>query len=58
MIIHKRGASRMKAMSVYQIITAENATLVLSTNRKRFKWLNGMTPEGGNVPIQRSGDPR
>lgn len=53
----QKPLKQMRAMQACQAIIAGNTTL-LSTDRERFKWLNGMTPEGGNVPVQRSGDPR
>ena len=45
-------------MQAYKSIIPENTTLVLSTDSDLFKFLKGLTPKGGIVPAQRSGDTR
>jgi membrane protease subunit HflC len=35
-------------MQAYKSIIAENTTLVLSTDSDLFKFLEGMSPDGGN----------
>jgi len=47
-----------RTMQAYKSIIAENTTLVLSTDSDLFKFLKGITPKGGVVPAQRSGDTR
>ena len=47
-----------RTMLAYKSIIAENTTLVLSTDSDLFKFLKGITPKGGVVPAQRSGDTR
>jgi modulator of FtsH protease HflC len=47
-----------RTMQAYKSIIAENTTLVLSTDSDLFKFLKGLTPKGGIVPAQRSGDTR
>jgi len=41
-------------MQSYKSIIGANSTLVLSTRSDLFKFLEGMTPDGNHVPIQRS----
>ncbi len=47
-----------RTMQAYKSIIAENTTLVLSTDSDLFKFLTDITPKGGVVPAQRSGDTR
>jgi len=47
-----------RTMQAYKSIIAENTTLVLSTDSDLFKFLKGITPKGGVVQAQRSGDAR
>src|SRR6266571_2813195 len=47
-----------RTMQSYKSIIADNTTLVLSTGSDLFKFLKGMTPDGGIVPAQRSGGNR
>ena len=47
-----------RTMQSYKSIIAENTTLVLSTGSDLFKFLKGMSPDGGIVPAPRSGDTR
>ncbi len=47
-----------RTMQSYKSIIAENTTLVLSTGSDLFKFLKGMSPDGGVVPAQRFGDNR
>src|SRR6476469_1091727 len=47
-----------RTMLAYKSIIAENTTLVLSTESDLFKFLKGITPKGGVVQAQRSGDAR
>ncbi|MEJ2392972.1 MAG: protease modulator HflC [Gammaproteobacteria bacterium] len=39
-----------RTMQSYKTIIAENTTLVLSTDSDLFKFLKGMSPDGGSVP--------
>ncbi|MDA0748730.1 MAG: protease modulator HflC [bacterium] len=43
-----------RTMQAYKSIIADNTTLVLSTDSDLFKFLKGMSPDGGNFP-RRSG---
>jgi modulator of FtsH protease HflC len=45
-----------RTMQSYKSIIGANSTLVLSTRSDLFKFLEGMTPEGNRVAIQRSRD--
>jgi membrane protease subunit HflC len=45
-----------RTMQSYKSIIGANSTLVLSTRSDLFKFLEGMTPEGNRVPVQRSRD--
>jgi membrane protease subunit HflC len=45
-----------RTMQSYKSIIGTNSTLVLSTRSDLFKFLEGMTPEGNRVPVQRSRD--
>jgi len=48
-----------RTMQSYKSIIAENTTLVLSTDSDLFKFLKGMSPDGGSVPARvTAGDPR
>ena len=43
-----------RTMQSFKSIIAENTTLVLSTDSDLFKFLKGMSPDDGVVPIQLS----
>ena len=43
-----------RTMQAYQAIIAENTTLVLSTDSDLFKFLKGMSPDGAQVPLERT----
>jgi modulator of FtsH protease HflC len=45
-----------RTLQSYKSIIGTNTTLVLSTRSDLFKFLEGMTPEGNRVPVQRSRD--
>jgi membrane protease subunit HflC len=45
-----------RTMQSYKSIIGANTTLVLSTRSDLFKFLEGMTPEGNRVSVQRSRD--
>jgi modulator of FtsH protease HflC len=45
-----------RTMQSYKSIIGANSTLVLSTRSDLFKFLEGMSPEGNRVPVQRSRD--
>ena len=47
-----------RTMQAYKSIIGENTTLMLSTDSDLFKFLKGITPKGGVVQAQRSGDAR
>jgi len=47
-----------RTMQSYKSIIGANTTLVLSTRSDLFKFLEGVTPEGNRVSVQRSGDKR
>jgi membrane protease subunit HflC len=47
-----------RSMQSYKSIIGANTTLVLSTRSDLFKFLEGVTPEGNRVSVQRSGDKR
>ena len=47
-----------RTMQSYKSIIGANTILVLSTRSDLFKFLEGVTPEGQRVPVQRSGDQR
>ena len=47
-----------RTMQSYKSIIAENTTLVLSTDSDLFKFLKGMTPNGGVAPAPRPSDNR
>ena len=48
----------VRTMQAYKAIIAENTTLVLSTDSDLFKFMKGMSPDGGTVPRQGFGDNR
>jgi len=47
-----------RTMQAYKAIITEDTTLVLSTDSDLFKFLKGMTPDGGALPGPRSGESR
>ena len=47
-----------RTMQSYKSIIGENTTLVLSTGSDLFKFLEGVTPDGSRVSVQRSRDKR
>ena len=47
-----------RTMQAYKAIITEDTTLVLSTDSDLFKFLKGMTPDGGALPGRRSGESR
>jgi membrane protease subunit HflC len=47
-----------RTMQAYKSIITDDTTLVLSTDSDLFKFLKGMTPDGGALPGPRSGESR